>query len=272
MNDLSLKSSGHRACSDRGYEKCAQRQSDLPRGGGARWNGVVVGKAQERTDRRSGPRDWSIPRSWRQAGAPTIPGAARLAHAPEAHAAGRREEPAHADGAVDGLVDEERLRQAGATSTSTNDVKLDWSLNTGGTGSSSATRRSSASTSPRATAATSSTSPSIRTAAHGAERHRDYQPLRRLPRQSGEPDADGEVRAPPAVRHRHVADAEPRRHGALRDRVAELGQRRADSARDQRQQHHDESGRLQFHDRRLDLGAHAGGADRPGYQRAAVRS
>ena len=39
-------------------------------------------------------------------------------------------------------------------------------------------------------------------------------------RQSGELDPDGEVRAPPAVQHRHVADPEPRRHGALRDRVA----------------------------------------------------
>ena len=164
-------------------------------------------------------------------------------------------------------------RQAGATSTSTSDVKLDWSLNTGGTGSVigypakfsfdvSASNcsdviyftvnQNGGATTPNVIAITNA--------------------VCRLPGQSAEPDADGEVRAPAAVRHRHLADAQPGRDGALRVRVADLGQRRADSARDQRQQHHDEPRRLQFHYRRLDLGAHAGGADRHGDERAAVRS
>lgn len=93
------------------------------------------GKAQERTERRSGPRDWShsqivaagwgaddptVRRDWRTLRKHMTLDDAKMRRRPMAQWMG--------------WVMKQARRQAGASATSTSDVKLDWSLNTGGTG------------------------------------------------------------------------------------------------------------------------------------------
>ena len=183
------------------------------------------GKAQERTDRRSGPRDWSHSQIVASGWGADDPGVRRDWRTLRKHMtrddARRRRMPMAQWMA---WVMKNARRQAGATSTSTSDVKLDWSLNTGGTGSVigypakfsfdvSASNcsdviyftvnQNGGATTPNVIAITNA--------------------VCRLPGQSAEPDADGEVGDPAAVRHRHLADAQPGRDRALRVRVADLG-------------------------------------------------
>jgi hypothetical protein len=94
------------------------------------------GKAQERTERRSGPRDWSHSQIVASGWGADDPGVRRdwrtlRKHMTRDDARSRRMPAAQ----WMAWVMKNARRQAGATSTSTNDVKLDWSLNTGGTGS-----------------------------------------------------------------------------------------------------------------------------------------
>ena len=98
--------------------------------------GLSSGKAQERTDRRSGPRDWSHSQIVASGWGADDPGVRRdrrtlRKHMQRDDARSRRMPVAQ----WMAWVMKNARRQAGATSTSTNDVKLDWSLNTGGTGS-----------------------------------------------------------------------------------------------------------------------------------------
>ena len=94
------------------------------------------GKAQERTERRSGPRDWShsqiVAAGW-GADDPTVQRDWRTLrkHMTLDDAKSRRMPAAQ----FMAWVMKKARKQAGASDPSTSDVKLDWSLNTGGTGS-----------------------------------------------------------------------------------------------------------------------------------------